>query len=123
MIPPVSHPSAHELKEIHAIAIEAAHDALFVGWSTSNFHGYQIHAHSWCEADGTRLRVIVFDRDASRALAVEQLHAPLWLSCDRGSESQAGTPDWGSVSIDDLRTSDVMELRIFGELIVQERCS
>lgn len=33
MVPPVSHhPSAYELKELRAIAIDAARDALFIGF-------------------------------------------------------------------------------------------
>jgi len=123
MFPPVSHPSAHELKEIHAIAIEAAHDAIFVGRSTSNFHGYQIHAHSWCEKDGTRLRVVVLDRDSSRALAVEELHAPLWTSSERGSESPAGTPEGGGFPIGDISKSDAMKLCTSGELSAQKGAS
>jgi hypothetical protein len=95
MVPPVSQPSAHELKELRAIAAEAAQEALYAGLASSRFHGYEIHAYSWCSTQGVRVRVVVTDDHARPLLSQEQLHGP-------GSGGQGfgqHVPVWGSTWI------------------------
>ena len=109
MIPPVSHPSESVLKELQAIAVQAAQDAIANGWSTSTFHGYQIHACSWSINDNTQLLITVRDLPVLRLLAFARATASTSTSCTHGSErhQQKRTAlHWDSLAFDAMRGID-----------------
>jgi len=100
MVPPVSHyPSAHEMRELHAIALDTARDALFLGWASSSFHGFQIYAHSWTSLQGMRLRVVVCDEGARLLLSQEHLHGQGLERCEPGCHQRNVNGGFGTAAM------------------------
>lgn len=73
MVPLASQPSAFELKELCAIAADAALQALMNGSASGKFHGFEIQAVSCSSVTGRSVRVLITDACNGQTLSHEHL--------------------------------------------------